>query len=274
MPLQMPYIMASSDGVPVVSEDVCQRDLDAGGLLMGGAGSEEERQLDIDLLGGEEEVETQPAGLQSKDLEDYQDFATKLKSHREQLGYSQAHVIQQVGLRYGIAIAPDSIADFELARVSLEDARLLRPTLEQWIKDTARAAGISMEEGGASPVVTMHSRERRRRTVTTAVVREHLEREFLRKKKPSQEEMAEMARHLNIEKEFVRIWFCNRRQRQKKRDIRADDIATTTITVPSPSHDITMEVPVEGQSRPVSGPKPAVCIVEERKEEQTVFLSS
>lgn len=43
-----------------------------------------------------------------------------------------------------------------------------------------------------------------------------LERHFGEQNKPSSQEILRMAEELNLEKEVVRVWFCNRRQREKR----------------------------------------------------------
>jgi hypothetical protein len=43
-----------------------------------------------------------------------------------------------------------------------------------------------------------------------------LEKAFLQHPKPSSEEIANLAEELNLEREVVRVWFCNRRQKQKR----------------------------------------------------------
>ena len=46
--------------------------------------------------------------------------------------------------------------------------------------------------------------------------KEALERSFMEKSKPSSQEILRMAEGLRLEKEVVRVWFCNRRQREKR----------------------------------------------------------
>lgn len=46
--------------------------------------------------------------------------------------------------------------------------------------------------------------------------KEALERSFVEKTKPSSQEIARIAKGLHLEKEVVRVWFCNRRQREKR----------------------------------------------------------
>uniref|UniRef100_A0A673FWX0 Pituitary-specific positive transcription factor 1-like n=1 Tax=Sinocyclocheilus rhinocerous TaxID=307959 RepID=A0A673FWX0_9TELE len=50
----------------------------------------------------------------------------------------------------------------------------------------------------------------------TLGAKEALERHFVEKSKPSSQEIVWMAEGLHLEKEVVRVWFCNRRQREKR----------------------------------------------------------
>ena len=43
-----------------------------------------------------------------------------------------------------------------------------------------------------------------------------LESHFIKQPKPSAQEIAHLADHLQLEKEVVRVWFCNRRQKEKR----------------------------------------------------------
>ena len=83
-------------------------------------------------------------------------------------------------------------------------------------------------------------RRERKRTAIDPWVKEELEAEFQSKRKPTQMEMSRMASRLGVEKDFVRIWFCSRRRRQKKRDQElsramqwAGQSSTVEIAVPS-----------------------------------------
>jgi POU domain transcription factor, class 2 len=43
-----------------------------------------------------------------------------------------------------------------------------------------------------------------------------LEKAFVVNSKPTSEEINQLADHLCMEKEVVRVWFCNRRQKEKR----------------------------------------------------------
>ncbi|CAM2111186.1 unnamed protein product [Caretta caretta] len=64
--------------------------------------------------------------------------------------------------------------------------------------------------------VGVNERKRKRRTTISISAKEALERNFGEQSKPSSQEIMRMAEGLNLEKEVVRVWFCNRRQREKR----------------------------------------------------------
>jgi hypothetical protein len=59
-------------------------------------------------------------------------------------------------------------------------------------------------------------RRRKRRTTISALAKDALEAHFSRQPKPSSYDIARVAAALRLEKEVVRVWFCNRRQRDKR----------------------------------------------------------
>ena len=193
----------------------------------------------------------------AKELDEYKEFATAFKSHRLKMGYSQADVMQQVAIRYGACISQERVDRFEGLQLTITAVRTLKATLEQWVRDTAKASGTSEEEIKeiiVSPTTSINpKRERKRRTSVDACIKDELEAEFQRKRKPTKVEMGLIATRLRVDKDFVRIWFCNRRQRQKKRESATTTVGlrgssdTDAIKIPSPSHDITVEVPPTSQ---------------------------
>ena len=190
---------------------------------------------------------------EAKQLEDYNEFAAIFRQHRSKLGYTHADVIQQIGIRYGYSCSTDTIAQFEVVQLPLDSIRDLKSVLQMWLKDTAKAAGTSEED---MKEIIIHAatsinpkRERKRRTNVDSVVKGQLEEEFRKKRTPSQSEMQSMANRFGMEKEFIRVWFCNRRQRQKKLEkelktrTKRTPASSPKATIPSPSYDITVMVP-------------------------------
>lgn len=59
-------------------------------------------------------------------------------------------------------------------------------------------------------------RRRKKRTSIENSVRGALEKAFVVNPKPTSEEISQLADRLCMEKEVVRVWFCNRRQKEKR----------------------------------------------------------
>ena len=60
------------------------------------------------------------------------------------------------------------------------------------------------------------SRRRKKRTSIDTIIRVELERRFNLNSKPTSEEITMVADELQMEKEVVRVWYCNRRQKEKR----------------------------------------------------------
>jgi hypothetical protein len=59
-------------------------------------------------------------------------------------------------------------------------------------------------------------RKRRKRTLIEGSVKNQLEEYFQKEPKPSLQVIAKLAESVRMKKEVVRIWFCNRRQKEKR----------------------------------------------------------
>merc|ERR1719225_454028 len=67
------------------------------------------------------------------------------------------------------------------------------------------------------------ARRRKKRTSIDNTVRVALERAFNSNPKPSSEEVQYISDGLCLEKEVVRVWFCNRRQKEKRMNPNSSD---------------------------------------------------
>ena len=70
--------------------------------------------------------------------------------------------------------------------------------------------------GSPSTPESISSRRRKKRTSIETSIRVALEKSFLQNPKPTSEEISMLADSLQMEKEVVRVWFCNRRQKEKR----------------------------------------------------------
>ncbi len=181
-----------------------------------------------------------------QEMEEYQEFAKAFKEHRIKLGYNQADVSQQIGLRYGYVISEGDVVQFESQNMEVSDVQKLRPMFEVWVSDTAKAAGNTEEQ--IVGIATSRKSMRRPRRSLHPIARELLEANFCLKPKPTQSEMGMLASALGVDKDFIQIWFCNRRQKEKRtgRGVSSASpplLADVSLTINSPSNDITLEVP-------------------------------
>ncbi|XP_064606182.1 pituitary-specific positive transcription factor 1-like [Liolophura sinensis] len=132
-------------------------------------------------------------------------FVNDFKKRRAQLGYTQAHVGVALSAIHGSDFSQTTISRFENLQLSYRNACSLRPTLEKWLLEAETSS--TMMSGG---------RKRKRRTAISSTAKDFLERCFESQPKPSSWDISSIGRILCLEREVVRVWFCNRRQRDKR----------------------------------------------------------
>lgn len=148
-----------------------------------------------------------PDSVEVKDLEE---FAASFKQRRIKLGYTQTNVGQALAEVHGTDFSQTTICRFENLQLSFKNAQKLKPILEKWLEE-AEKTGVQHREEEQSP-----ERRRKRRTSIGVGAKDTLERHFLTQPKPSSLDISRIADSLSLEKEVVRVWFCNRRQREKR----------------------------------------------------------
>ncbi|XP_057689926.1 POU class 2 homeobox 2a isoform X6 [Corythoichthys intestinalis] len=168
------------------------------------------------------------------DLEELEQFARTFKQRRIKLGFTQGDVGLAMGKLYGNDFSQTTISRFEALNLSFKNMCKLKPLLEKWLND---AETMSIDSTLPSPSSLsspslgfdgMPGRRRKKRTSIETNVRVALERAFLTNQKPTSEEILLIAEQLNMEKEVIRVWFCNRRQKEKR-------INPSSSTPPLPS---------------------------------------
>ncbi|KAI2653165.1 POU domain, class 2, transcription factor 2 [Labeo rohita] len=139
-----------------------------------------------------------------------------------------------MGKLYGNDFSQTTISRFEALNLSFKNMCKLKPLLEKWLSDAETMAIDNMlpsPSSLSSPLLGFEGlpgRRRKKRTSIETNVRIALERNFISNQKPTSEEILLMAEQLNMEKEVIRVWFCNRRQKEKR-------INPTSATPPLPS---------------------------------------
>lgn len=156
------------------------------------------------------------------DLEELEQFAKSFKRRRIELGFTQGDVGLAMGKLYGNDFSQTTISRFEALNLSFKNMCKLKPLLQKWLDDantSSNAQNTTTSDGELSAPLspdTLASRRRKKRTSIETTIRVSLEKSFLSNPKPTSEEIAVLADNLNMEKEVIRVWFCNRRQKEKR----------------------------------------------------------
>ncbi|VDO59677.1 unnamed protein product, partial [Onchocerca flexuosa] len=146
--------------------------------------------------------------------EDLEAFAKTFKQRRIKLGYTQADVGLALGTLYGNVFSQTTICRFEALQLSFKNMCKLKPLLYKWLEE---ADSTSSSPNSAFEKMTgQGGRKRKKRTSIEVQVKSRLEYHFQKNPKPNAQEIAQVAMELQLEKEVVRVWFCNRRQKEKR----------------------------------------------------------
>ncbi|XP_025769287.1 pituitary-specific positive transcription factor 1 [Puma concolor] len=141
----------------------------------------------------------EPIDMDSPEIRELEKFANEFKVRRIKLGYTQTNVGEALAAVHGSEFSQTTICRFENLQLSFKNACKLKAILSKWLEEAEQVGGTEV---------------RSLRAVIAA--KDALERHFGEQNKPSSQEIMRMAEELNLEKEVVRVWFCNRRQREKR----------------------------------------------------------
>uniref|UniRef100_A0A3Q4B4H2 POU domain protein n=1 Tax=Mola mola TaxID=94237 RepID=A0A3Q4B4H2_MOLML len=139
-------------------------------------------------------------------------FAKQFKQRRIKLGFTQADVGLALGTLYGNVFSQTTICRFEALQLSFKNMCKLKPLLNKWLEEADSSTGSS----SSIDKIAAQGRKRKKRTSIEVSVKGVLETHFLKCPKPSAQEIGSLADSLQLEKEVVRVWFCNRRQKEKR----------------------------------------------------------
>jgi len=141
-----------------------------------------------------------------------------------------------MGKLYGNDFSQTTISRFEALNLSFKNMCKLKPLLEKWLSDVdggESASAAALEAVAATPgagndhpiairpTVTLAfdmvaSRRRKKRTNIDQLLRQALETLFAASPKPSADQISDMANRLGMDRDVVQVWFCNRRQKEKR----------------------------------------------------------
>nr|XP_055071860.1 POU domain, class 2, transcription factor 1b isoform X3 [Misgurnus anguillicaudatus] len=210
-----------------------------------------------------------PSLEEPSDLEELEQFAKTFKQRRIKLGFTQGDVGLAMGKLYGNDFSQTTISRFEALNLSFKNMCKLKPLLEKWLNDAVCAENQTSDQGLSSPSslgspglgLEGLNRRRKKRTSIETNIRVALEKSFLENQKPTSEEITMIADQLNMEKEVIRVWFCNRRQKEKRINppssgsIVSTPIKTifspTTSLVPSTASLVTSNTPTTLTVNPI-----------------------
>ncbi|XP_069042645.1 POU domain, class 5, transcription factor 3-like [Lepisosteus oculatus] len=145
--------------------------------------------------------------------EELEQFAKELKHKRITLGFTQADVGLALGVLYGKMFSQTTICRFEALQLSFKNMCKLKPLLDRWLREVD--SNENLQELCNLEQAAVQARKRKRTSIETSV-RGSLESYFSRCPKPSAQEIAQIAGDLSLDKDVVRVWFCNRRQKGKR----------------------------------------------------------
>ena len=97
--------------------------------------------------------------------------------------------------------------------------RKLMPLLQCWLDDQEHRPVNLVSDTFAnrtSPEPILDGKRRKKRTTIEDSAKDILEVCFQSNPKPNASELSKIANKYNIERNVVRVWFCNRRQREKR----------------------------------------------------------
>lgn len=167
---------------------------------------------------------------QATSTEELEMFARQFKQRRIKMGFTQADVGLALGTHYGNVFSQTTICRFEALQLSFKNMCKLQPLLSKWLEETDCSSVISSgsprDEGDESSLNYggsngnernfSQTRKRKKRTSIETNVKNELEAHFLRQPKPMTQDISLLAESLHLDKEVVRVWFCNRRQKLKR----------------------------------------------------------
>ncbi|KAG0417962.1 hypothetical protein HPB47_005238 [Ixodes persulcatus] len=158
----------------------------------------------------------EPSPEEMTDLEELEQFAKTFKQRRIKLGFTQGDVGLAMGKLYGNDFSQTTISRFEALNLSFKNMCKLKPLLQRWLEDADASLNNPAALANAHTTPESIGRRRKKRTSIETSVRVALEKAFVQNPKPTSEEIAVLAEGLSMEKEVVRVWFCNRRQKEKR----------------------------------------------------------
>jgi len=160
-----------------------------------------------------------PKVMQGIDLEQVKQFAAEFKAARLRLGLTQTQVGQALtsnSSEEGMAVSQSTICRFEKLEITALQVKKLLPALQSWLQEAKERHKQGLPVIVQEAVDGRDNKKRKKRTVFNQETVNALNIEFDLQPSPSSQQLAFIAEKMGLDKETVRVWFCNKRQNLKK----------------------------------------------------------
>jgi len=137
-------------------------------------------------------------------------FADDFKAKRIKLGYTQGGVGLSLAEKGFSNFAQSTISRFEQMQLSPRNAATIKKILEKWLLEVENPH-LKMCRSSDK----LNCRKRKRRIVFSTESKKFLEEMFNCNPKPDRQTIEMVAKELSLLPEEVRIWFCNKRQKER-----------------------------------------------------------
>lgn len=182
-----------------------------------------DQQGDQEILLNQVDSAGLPTIMQGVDLEQVKQFASEFKSARLQLGLTQTQVGQALtGTSEDQAVSQSTICRFEKLEITAMQVKKLLPQLRSWLAEARRrdSAGLPVlspaSEVSDLSVQAKENKKRKKRTMFNPETVNMLTLEFNANPNPPAPDIEEIAERLDLDKETVKVWFCNKRSQNRK----------------------------------------------------------
>ena len=195
-------------------------------------------------------------------------FAEEFKTKRIRLGYTQGSVGQSLAQKGYSNFAQSTISRFEQMQLSATNAAAIKQVLEKWLQETEFPESVTSSSSDP-PVMT--ARKRKRRAVFTPQTKSTLDEFFRQNPRPNRQSIDSIAQQLDLLPEEVRVWFCNKRQKQKQSS--SSTSSCYSITSPTSSSLVSLGSPSFSPKQRSPSPKTSFTIEELSKSSTTTSTS-
>ena len=146
--------------------------------------------------------------------DDLKEFSKEFKQKRVRLGFTQSDVAVSLASLFKSNFSQTTICRFEALNLSYGNMCKLKPLLTKWLSQVDNSVEGDSDSFTGKP--TLNVKRRKKRASIDFSSKYSLETLFLKNPKPTAQDLDNISNKLNLDRSVVRVWFCNRRQKEKK----------------------------------------------------------